>query len=415
MAENNYKIVIIGGGAAGITVAASLLRHNAGKQFDITVIDPASEHYYQPAFTLVGGGCFNFEKTKRSMKSLIPKGAKWLQEAATNINPEDNTVSLSNNTDIEYDYLVVCPGLALDWSATEGLAETIGKNGVCSNYSPDYVQYTWECLQKIKSGDTLFFCQPPLPFKCPGAPQKIAYLSADYLKQKKLLESCDLHFATSGPKMFGLDYFAISLAKVADRYGIEKNFHHHLIKVDGDCKTATFELMGGDNQGEIVEFTFDMLHATPVQRTPAFLHNTDLINEAGYVEVHQNSLQQLKYPNIFGLGDVTTTPNSKSAAAVRKQSPTVVQNIKNMIDGKAVEESYNGYGSCPLTTSRSTVMMAEFMYGGVITPTMPYIAKPRVESKLMWRAKKFGLPILYWDYMLKGYEKFFEPKLNYKD
>ena len=413
MSGLHQQILIIGAGSAGITVAASFMRHADGKQLDIAIVDPAEKHYYQPAFTLVGGGCYNVEKTHRSTASLIPKGVSWVKQAAVHIDAENNSVELDNGDKISYEYLVVCPGLVLDWGAIDGLKETIGKNGVCSNYSPDYVEYTWQCIQALKAGSKAFFTQAPLPFKCPGAPQKIAYLAADYLRGKGILDQCEIHFTNPGPGMFGVPYFAKALVKVADGYGIHKDLLHKLIKIDGDAKKATFEVVDGDNKGEIKELDFDMIHVTPHQKTPDFLHGSAVSNEAGYVDVHQNSMQHVKYSNVFGLGDACSTPNSKTAAAVRKQAPTVVENIKNLMDSKPVLETYYGYGSCPLTTARGKVMMAEFIYGGKVTPTLPFVAKPNEESRMMWYTKTIGLPLLYWEFMLKGYEKFLEPQLDY--
>ena len=174
-------------------------------------------------------------------------------------------------------------------------------------------------------------------------------------------------------------------------------------------------MVDGENKGDIKELDFDMLHVTPHQKTPGFLHGSAVANDAGYVEVHQHSMQHVSFHNIFGLGDACSTPNSKTAAAIRKQAPVVVENIKNLIDGKTLSQDYNGYGSCPLTTSRGKVIMAEFIYGGKVTPTFPAMAKPNEESKLMWYVKTTGLPILYWNYMLKGYETFPEPKMDFPE
>jgi sulfide:quinone oxidoreductase len=407
------RIVIIGGGAAGITVAASLMRRADGKALEIRIVDPAKKHFYQPALTLVGGGAYELADTNRPMQSVIPKGVEWIAQAVTDIDPENNQVKLADQTTLDYDYLVVCPGVSLDWDAIEGLSDTIGKNGVCTNYSPQHVEYTWECIQALKAGDKAFFTQAPLPFKCPGAPQKIAYMAADYLKQKKILDQCELHFTNPGPGMFGVPFFAKQLVQVAAGYGIECNLLHKLTKIDGERKVATFQVVGGDEEGTVKEFEFDMIHVTPHQKAPDFLKGSGIVNEAGYVEVDQNSMQQVKYPNVFGLGDACSTPNSKTAAAVRKQAPTVVANIKNMIDGKPLEESYLGYGACPLVTARGKVIMAEFIYGGKVTPTLPFFTKPHRESSLMWPIKTHGLPFLYWEFMLKGHEKFFQPDMNY--
>ncbi|MEW5057560.1 pyridine nucleotide-disulfide oxidoreductase [Cycloclasticus sp. 46_83_sub15_T18] len=413
MSERHHQIVIIGAGAAGISVAASLMRQAEGKSLDIVIIDPAQTHYYQPEFTLVGGGVIKLDKTRRPMKGLIPDGVPWIQQAASAIDPDSQRVSLQNGDIVAYDYLVVCPGLVLDYDAIEGLRQALGKNGVCSNYSPDYVEYTWQCIQALKAGDKAFFSQAPLPIKCPGAPQKIAYLAADHLRRQGILADCELHFTSPAPSMFGVPYFAKALVKVADGYGIHKDLLHKLVKVDGEAKKATFEIVDGEHKGELKELEFDMLHVTPHQTTPALLHGSAVSNEAGYVEVDQHSLQHVKYPNVFSLGDACSTPNSKTAAAVRKQSPVVVKNMRSLIAGETLAGRYNGYGSCPLTTARGKVMMAEFIYGGKVTPTLAYIAKPNVESAIMWQVKTKFLPLLYWNYMLKGYEKFIEPQYDF--
>jgi len=411
MEANN--ILIIGGGAAGISVAASLQRHSSGKKLSITIVDPAERHYYQPAFTIVGGGVYSFDKTHRPMKSLIPNGVTLVSKAATKIDPDNNQVTLDDGETLDYDYLVVCPGLVLDWDAIEGAKEALGKNGVCSNYSPDYVRYTWETLQTLESGCKAIFTQAPMPFKCPGAPQKIAYLTADHLRRKGILEQSDVTFANPGPGMFGVPYFAKQLDKVIEGYGIHKKMLHKLVKVDGDNKKATFEVVDGDDKGKVVEMAFDMLHITPHQRTPDFLQGSPVCNAGGWVEVDQESMQHVKYPNVFSLGDACSTPNSKTAAAVRKQVPTVVANINHVIDGEEVDKSYYGYGSCPLTTSRGKVLMAEFIYGGKVTPTLPFFTTPYKSTWLMWISKTIGLPLLYWSYMLKGHHKFFEPSMDF--
>ncbi|HEY5681587.1 MAG TPA: FAD/NAD(P)-binding oxidoreductase [Pseudomonadales bacterium] len=402
--SDHHQILIIGGGAAGITVAASLKRRQGRHDLDIGIVEPSEHHYYQPALTLVGAGTYPLEKTRRAESRLIPPGVAWHRDSATGFDPESNSVTLASGARLSYDYLVVCPGLELNWERIDGLRETLGSNGVCSNYSPDHVEYTWQCLQSLQEGATALFTQAPLPFKCPGAPQKIAYLAADHLQRRGLLGSCHLHFLTHGPALFAVPLFAAELSKVAERWGIDVHFQTNLIRVDGPARQATFEKVGGEGEGEEVTMTFDMLHATPYQSPPAAVKESPLANEAGWVDVHQHSMQHTTYANVFGLGDACSTPNSKTAAAVRKQAPVVVRNLLHLLDGGSVEEAYDGYGSCPLTTAYGKVLLAEFTYGGKVTPTFPL--DPRKERRSMWWVKKTALPIMYWDYMLRGHEAF---------
>lgn len=408
----HHQALIVGGGTAGITVAASL-RRRGGSSIDIAIVEPSDVHYYQPAFTLVGGGACSLAELRRNETALMPPRVAWIRDAVTAFDPEHNAVSLKSGSRLTYDFLVVCPGLQLNWEQIEGLKDALGKNGVCSNYSPHYVEYTWECLRNLKPGATALFTQPPLPFKCPGAPQKIAYLAAHHLRRKGMLKDCTLQFLTHAPTMFAVPLFAKELKKIADRYGINVHFQTNLVAVDSANRKATFKVVGGEKVGQTVTLGYDMLHATPPQGAPDFVRSSPLANSTGYVEVHQHNLQHVKYKNVFGLGDVGSTPNSKTAAAIRKQSPVVVRNLLHLIGGGALEEGYDGYASCPLTTAYGKVLMAEFVYGGKVTPTFPL--DPRKERGLYWWVKTTGLPHMYWDYMLKGHEWFFKQDTNWTE
>lgn len=405
-ASAHHQVLIAGGGAAGITVAAILKRRSPG--VDIAIVEPADEHYYQPAFTLVGAGLYPLPRTRRAEGSLIPVGVRWIRDGAQTFAPDNNTVRLKNGEVLTYDYLVVCTGLKLDWDRVAGLSETLGKNNVCSNYSPLHVTYTWDCLQRLRRGSRAVFTQPPLPFKCPGAPQKIVYLTADRLQRQGMLGDCSLDYYVHAPVIFGVPFFARELVKVAARYGVNVHYQHNLVAVDGPARTATFEKVGDGNKGERVTVPFDMLHVSPPQSPHDEIKASPLANAAGFVEVNQNSMQHVRYANVFALGDVASTPNSKTAAAVRKQAPVVVANILHLISKTEVEAGYDGYASCPLTTAVGKAILAEFVYGGKVTPTLPL--DPAKERWVGWWIKTTGLPIMYWDYMLKGHVWF--PKHN---
>jgi sulfide:quinone oxidoreductase len=408
---NDKHVLIVGGGAAGITVAASLVRQAGAGRPAITIVEPSDVHYYQPAFTLVGAGAFRFDKTRRDESKLIPPGVEWARDAVAAFEPGENRVRLKSGAQMDYDYLVVCPGLELNWDKIEGAKAALGRNGVCSNYSPDYVEYTWNCLQNLQAGQAALFTQPPLPFKCPGAPQKIAYLAAHHLQKRGILKDCALHFLPHAPAMFGVPFFARELDKIAARWGIQVHFQHNLVAVDGERKTAVFEVVGGDKKGQQVAIKFDMLHMTPPQSPPAAVKMSALANPAGFVDVDQNTLRHVKFANVFALGDAGSTPNTKTAAAVRKQAPVVVRNLLTLLRGGELDKGYDGYGSCPLTTAYGKVLMAEFIYGGKVTPTFPL--DPRRERWVNWWMKATALPIFYWHYMLRGYQTFFPHNTRY--
>lgn len=397
MAIETANVIIVGGGAAGLSVAALLRKRRPS--WRLTVVEPSATHYYQPGFTIVGGGAYPMAKTMRPTKSLMPRGVAWEQAGATHIDAASRRVQLDNGRELHGDYLVVCPGLVNDIGRIEGLEEALGHHGVSSNYVVGMAPYTWELIDAWQGGCAVF-TQPPLPFKCPGAPQKIAYLAADRWRRRGLLERSEMHFHTAGAAMFGIPEFARALDKVVERYGIQPHFQHTLVAVDGRRRVATFERTLGERKDR-VEQAYDLLHVSPPEVPPAFLRDSELVNAAGFVEVDQATLQHPRFGQVFALGDACSTPNSKTAAAVRKQAPVLVANLLAHAAGRDLSAVYDGYGSCPLTTSLDTVMLAEFIYGGKITPS--FRMDPFAEKRLWWLGKVYGLPPLYWQ-MLQGFE-----------
>jgi len=401
-------LLIVGGGSAGISLAASLLRRESGLQ--ITLVEPSDKHYYQPGFTLVGAGVFNIPQLQRATASLMPAGVKWIKAAVTNFLPEQNAVVLDDGTRLTYDRLAVCAGLKLNWGAIEGLPETLGKNGVTSNYSPELAPYTWDLVQQLGKGKALF-TQPPMPIKCAGAPQKVMYLSADHWLGGNRLQDIEVHFYNAGAVLFGVKDYVPALESYVKKYRIQTHFGHNLVKVDGSRRLATFASTGADGTAVRTEVPFDMLHVTPPQCAPDFIRNCPLADRAGWVDVDQATLRHKKYPNVWGLGDVTNTPNAKTAAAVRKQVPVVATNIAADLYAQAGKAIYDGYGSCPLTVERGRIVLAEFGYGGKLQPTFPkWLNDGTKPTWLAWFLKKSLLPWIYWQLMLKGRETLAAPE-----
>ena len=397
----HHKILIIGGGTAGLTVAARLKR--AGES-GIAIIEPSEKHFYQPLWTLVGAGCVGKEVTMRNEADYIAAGTTWIKDSACEISPDTKSVATRSGARISYDFLIVAPGLELDWDAIPGLREAVGSGAVSTNYSYDHTAQTWDLIRNFKGGTALFH-MPGTPIKCPGAPQKIVYLTADYLERAGMLRSVELKYFVHAPVIFGVPFFARELVKIAERYGVQVHYQHNLVAVDAKANIAHFEIVGGDKQGQRISVPYDMLHVSPPQSPPDEVKSSPLANAAGWVEVNQNSMQHLRHANVFALGDVIGTPNSKTAAAVRKQAPVVARNILRLMKHQEIEGSYDGYASCPLTTARGKAIIAEFIYGGKVTPTLPLL-DPGKERWLGWWIKVSFLPMLYWQYMLKGYEWF---------
>ncbi len=401
-ADATHDIVIIGGGAGGISVAASLLARD--NSLDIAIIDPADIHYYQPGWTLVGGGVFDASITAKPMAALIPKGVHWIKAAVAAFEPGDNAVILDGCRVVKYNRLVVSPGLKLDWNVVEGLVETLGRNGVTSNYRYDLAPYTWKLVENLKGGRAVF-TQPPMPIKCAGAPQKAMYLSADHWYRNGAIGNIDIGFYNAGGVLFGVKEYVPALMEYINRYGVTLNFQHNLVKIDGPGKTAWFRKSGPDGKSEIVETKFDMIHVTPPQTAPDFIRVSPLADAAGWVDVDQGTLRHKTHANIWALGDVMNAPNAKTAAAARKQAPVVANNIMADIGRTSRTAAYDGYGSCPLTVERGRIVLAEFGYGGKLLPSFPkWLIDGEKPSRLAWLLKERILPPVYWQAMLRGRE-----------
>ncbi len=403
-----HQVVIVGGGAAGIAVASSLLKRR--KNLDIAIIEPKETHYYQPGWTMVGGGVFDFDFTTRSQDSVIPKGVKWIRKAATAFEPDRNAVVVDGGERVDYDYLIAAPGLKFNLGAIAGLEEALGKNGVTSNYMPGMASYTWKLVQELQNGDAIF-TQAPLPFKCPGAPQKAMYLSADHWRRQKRLDRIKVTFCTAAPAMFGVAAFVPALLEYVEKYGAEANFGSVLVAVDGPGKKATFKEKDANGAEREVVRAFHMLHVCPPQVAVDVVRGSSLADAAGWIDVDQETLRHKKYANVFGLGDACSTPNSKTAAAARKQAPIVAENLLAVMNGAEPDYVYDGYASCPLTVERGKIVFAEFGYGGKLLPTFPKWLNENTKATWFgWLMKAEILPWVYWELMLAGHEWLAKPK-----
>ncbi|MBS1733686.1 MAG: NAD(P)/FAD-dependent oxidoreductase [Bacteroidetes bacterium] len=395
--QHKHQILIIGGGNAGISVASKLLLRN--KTLDIAIADPADKHYYQPAWTLVGSGVFNINNTVKNQADVIPKGTTWLKQPVKDILPDLNKVLLGNGDEVLYEYLVIAPGIQLNWDEIRGLKETLGKNGVCSNYSFEHAPYTFQCIRNLKGGNAIFH-NPHTPVKCGGAPHKIMYMAADYFRKHKILSKVNIEYWSGAAKLFAVPRYEKTLLKVCERADIKLNFMVKLIAVDGAKKQATFTGIGEQNKDKEYTVNFDMIHVTPPQSAPDFIRSGPLVNAVGWVDVHKHTLQHLKFNNIFSLGDSAGLPTSKTGAAIRKQAPVVVENLLAMINNLPLTGTYNGYTSCPLVTGYGKLVLAEFDYDNTPQETFPFDQSK--ERWSMYMLKRYVLPWLYWSKILPG-------------
>ncbi|MEP7215373.1 MAG: FAD/NAD(P)-binding oxidoreductase [Anaerolineaceae bacterium] len=389
-----HQVVIIGGGNAGISVAARLRRANKG--LDIAIIEPSARHYYQPLWTLVGGGEATKESTRRKEASLIPRGVEWIQDAVSEFLPDENIVVTVGGKKVKYEFLVVAPGIQLNWDAVPGLKDALGKDGVCSNYSYEHVDKTWEFIRNFKGG-TAIFTHPATPIKCGGAPQKIAYLADEAFRKQGVRDKTNIIFATANAAIFQVEAYAKTLRAVVVRKDIDVRYRTNLVELRPETKEAVLRNLD-TNEENVVHY--DLIHVTPPQSSPDFIKSSTLANAEGWVDVDKYTLQHVRYPNIFSLGDASSLPTSKTGAAIRKQAPVLVKNLVAAIQGRPFAGTYDGYTACPLVTGYGKLVMAEFDYD--LKPQNSFHIDQTKERRTMYWVKKYGLPRLYWLGIMKG-------------
>ncbi len=394
----HHRIVIVGGGTAGISVAARLRR--AGQE-DVALIEPSALHYYQPLWTLVGAGVVPVGRTRRLESALVPRGVRWIQDAAANLDPDRRVVETAGGARVGYDILVCCPGLELAWDMVPGLAEAMAGPSGSSNYAPELAPKTAELVGRFRGGEVLV-CAPGSPIKCPGAPQKSAYLACDIWRRRGILDDVRVTYATGAGGIFGVPEFARVLEGVVERYGINTRFSTELVEVDPEGSKATFETTGPEGTARET-LAYDLLLATPPQRAPAFVRDSPLGGEGpfGWVPVDRHHLRHVTYPDVYALGDVCDAPTSKTGAAIRREAPVVVANILAGLSGREPSARYDGYAACPFTTALGKMLLAEFDYSLAPHPTIPLLDTQR-ERYDMWLLKRYGLPFFYWNVMLRG-------------
>ena len=394
----HHRVVVIGGGNAGLSVAGRLRRQGVE---DVVVVEPRQHHLFQPLFSHVAGGVARLSEAVRPQASVIPKGVVWMQDSVAGLEPTSDTVVLDSGATITYDHAIVCPGMQLDWDRIPGLVAALDTPSVASHYEFERVSKASRLLRDLRRG-TVVFTQPPGPAKCAGASQKPMYLACDYWRATGVLSDIRVVMVVPDPAVFGIPEIDRELERKIAEYGIELRSGTELRAVDGENRTVEI----GPTDGWPAErLRYDVLNVVPPQSAPDWLKSTSLpaAGEAGgFVEVDPETLRHVRYDNVWSLGDAAATRNSKSGGALRKQTKVVAQNLLAALDGKDPVTRYDGYSVCPFTVSRSTVVFAEFDDRYRLKPTIPFWKSLSRERRLSWAFDRHILPWVYWHMILKG-------------
>ena len=389
--DSKAHLVIAGSGLGGIAVASRL--RALLPQAKITIVDAKQEHNYQPGYTLVASGVWPIEKVRDRNADFIPAGVEWVQEMVAAFDPASNSLTTTSGQKIGYDYLVVATGLHLDYAQIEGMdVAAIGQNGMGSVYaSPQAAQATWQAMDAYRAkGGQAVMTLPPGALKCAGAPLKMTFMIADRLRQAGTLANSkvDFYSALADDTVFGVKSVNDNVLARWKALGINTHYLQKLVAVDLGARKAVFT----SPEGERTSVDYDFLHVVPPMRAPDVVKNSDLSAKqgpmagGGWLEVSKDTLQHLRYPNVFGVGDINGTPRGKTAATVKKSAPLVAHNLARVIAGQPADQIFDGYTSCPMIVREGSAMLIEFDYDGKLTPSLPMI-EPLQESFMAWFMK----------------------------
>lgn len=405
--SRSHKVVVVGGGSAGMAISHRLSRTGKFAQDDIAIVDPSSWHHYQPGWTLVGGGLKTKEELRRPMSDLVDPKFKFYNDSVGTFTPEENFLTLGNGDKVSYEQLVVAPGIHINYDSVKGLPDALANPDslVSSIFGYDTCDKVFGTIKKLNKGDAIF-TQPLGVMKCAGAPQKIMWLALDHWKKAGLYDpsnpansAINISYATGLPSMFAVAKYGAKLEELRKERHVEGLFQHDLVAIEGN--TAVFARPDGQEQ---IKRHFDLLHVVPKMGPHAFVKNSPLANEAGFVDVDDGTTQHKKFPNVWSAGDASSLPTSKTAAAITSEAPVLVENLLGAMEGKAPEAVYDGYTSCPLLTEYGKVLLAEFKYGGEPKETFGNWfgidqAEPR---RAFYHLKKDFFPWVYYKSMMKG-------------
>jgi sulfide:quinone oxidoreductase len=392
----NPRIVVVGGGNAGLSVAGRL--HRAGLA-DITVIEPRTLHVFAPLQSHIAGGAARASEAARPQADVIPPGVRWLRDEVFTVDADTRRVHLVSGGRVDYDQLVVCAGMRMAWEQVPGLPEAMAADSGISNYDYALAAKASAVLRDLRSG-TVVFTQPPEPASCGAAAQKPMYLACDWWRAIGVRDDIRVVFVCPDPVPFGIPAIDRELRRKLDEYGIEVRYSRDLRSVDAETRTLT---IGRGDAEETLEY--DVLHAVPPQRAPEWIAGSGLAasdDPHGFVDVDPETLQHSRHPEIWAVGDAAAVATRRSGGAIRQQAKALVKNLRAVLEGRAPTQKYNGYSVVPFTVSRGTVVFAEFDRWGRLQPTIPFWRSLYRERYLSWIADRRVLPWVYWHLILRG-------------
>lgn len=329
----SHRIVILGGGEAGLSVLKSLDEMDLSS--DVALVEPSTYHFDQPAWMRVGTEGVQKEQTRSDEVIQVPSEVSWIRDHVDRIDPRDQLVRTEDGTTIHYDYLVVALGTDVHWHRIRGLKENLGSKGICSVYGYEQAERTWEMIRDFEGGRALFTA-PSSPYKGGSAPLTILRRAQEVWQGTGAWTDTEIIFATATPpkrKGVGSEEMVERRIGASEETDIQVYPGYELIEVRPDRKEAVFNVTKGESVSQDV-LRYDLIHVVPPMRPPALLQQSDLAYtegpHTGYMEVDPDSLRHKRYKRVFGVGDVAGIEGEKTGERARKQAIEVARVLEQL-------------------------------------------------------------------------------------
>ncbi|UXA17999.1 NAD(P)/FAD-dependent oxidoreductase [Mycobacterium sp. SMC-4] len=392
--DRHFDVVILGGGNAGISAAARLIR--AGLR-DVAVIEPQTVHTYRPLLSYVGGGQADLSAAERTQRSVTPRECTWIRDHALAVDADRATVHCDSGRTYRYTDLIVGTGLVPDTAELPGIDTAIQAPTVTSNYL-DHAEKTWRLVRALPPGGRAVFTVPRPPVSCTGTTVKPLFLAADHWRRTGRQTALDLTLVVDRPSLLGITEIDSRVSEALQQLGVRVRYDSRVETVDVDAGELTIA-----SSGAAETLDFDLLHIVPPFRGPSWVHESGLAgqNPHGLVDIDAGTLRHRSRPDVWAAGDGAAVDTDPSGGALRRQIATLVHNLLAARRGQALAH-YDGYSVAPITTDARHLIAGEFYRSGAIASSLPSFVDSTKPRRSAWVFDRYILPRLYWRQILKG-------------
>jgi sulfide:quinone oxidoreductase len=317
------------------------------------VVDRSDQHLYQPGLLFLPFGGYTESQIVRPTKNFLPRNVEFIKDEVLKIDAEADEVELKSTGRLGYSVLVVATGCRTAPEETEGMLGSEWRKSIFDFYSLDGARSLRDFLANW-SGGRLVVHVNEMPIKCPVAPLEFCFLADTFFKQKGIRDKVKLTYVTPLSGAFTKPEAARKLSHLLAEKQIELVTDFSAEKVDSENK----KLVCYDGR----EVAFDLLVTTPTNMGDMSVRRSGLGDDLDFVATHKHTLQSLKFPNMFILGDATNLPTSKAGSVAHFEAETVADNILLFIEGKPLKEEFDGHANCFIESGDGKALLIDFNY-----------------------------------------------------